>query len=447
MNEVEKIEGVFLQDLFDSFRAAQVGYCVLRNYHTLPESLGGSDLDLAVLPEQKQFVADIIIAVAARYHGVPIVDYVSSGRFIRILGCFNHCWWGVAIDLFWMMEYRGVEYIPSHQVIDRSKDYKGIKVARDEDAATIALVKELLSNGKTRKNYFPLLVEQYQCSGENALHLLKGTFDKITIQYFVSLLAAQDEKQEHITKLTNKLRKDVLCLGGSNQIEGMVRNFLWRLHRLVKPAGVSIAVLGTDGSGKTTLIDKIRPVLERAIHNEIQYEHLRPNWLPALGVATGKREAGNGEPVTNPHEQKPSGFLGSLIRLGYYTLDYGIGYWIAVYPRLVKRPHICLFDRYYYDFMIDPRRMRIALPKWLMRLVFFFSPRPRIVLCLGANPEVLFKRKPETSQEEVSRQIDELKALCLSDDRAYWIDTEKNPEKSAHDMLNLIKGSMSSRYF
>lgn len=443
----KKIEGLFLRELFSSIEARDLRYCVLRNYDPLPNSLGGSDLDLAVIPGQREQVAAVVLDVARNYGGRPIVDYTSSGRFIRLLGCHEGSWWGAAIDLFWMMEYRGVEYIPSCDVINRAVDYRGIKVARDDDAAVIALVKELLSNGKTRKTYFPDLAVVYSQGSESSLHLMHYTFEKETISLMGTMLAEGNDQPDAITDLAQQLRRDVFCSHGEQKIEGIVTNMLRRLRRLVKPAGFSIAVLGTDGSGKTTMINRIRPVLERAIHNKLQYEHLRPNWLPALGVVSGKREAGDGSPETNPHGQKPSGLVGSLIRLAYYALDYSVGYWIKVFPFLVKRPHICLFDRYYYDFLIDPRRMRIKLPKWVMRLVLLIIPRPDLILCLGADPEVIYQRKPETSLVEVSRQVDELRELCRFNENAFWVDTGGILEESECQILSLIRGSMGSRFY
>lgn len=445
INSEEK-EGEFLRDLFAAFEEADVGYCVLRNYTTLPDSFGGSDLDLAVLPEEKEQVADVVLSVAMLHGGVPIVDYVSSGRFIRILGGDDSSWWGAAIDLFWMMEYRGVEYISSQAVIERAKDYRGLKVARDDDAASIALVKELLSNGKTRKDYFPQLAAIYNSFGSDTLDLLEPTFSQESIQHLGEILSQGKDQPDVIKDLSERLRRDVFKNGSGSKTEGRIRNLIYRLHRVIKPAGFSIAVLGTDGSGKTTLIDYIRPVLEKAIHNTLDYQHLRPNWLPALGVATGKREAGDGSVVTDPHAQSASGFVGSLVRLTYYTLDYTLGYWRKIYPRLIKRPHICLFDRYYYDIITDPRRMRMALPSWVMKLAFKLAPRPQLILCLGADPKVIYSRKPETSLEEVGRQVQALKDLCKNDDRAFWVDTGKTIDESAHDMLHLIRGAMSSRY-
>ncbi len=442
----KKVEACFLGRLFEEFRTDGVSYCVLRNYEPLPESLGGSDLDLAVLPTQRKLAAEVVLGVAREFGGKAIVDYTSSGRFIRLLGCHAGVWWGAAIDLFWKMEYRGVEYISSGSVINRAVDHRGIRVALDEDAALIALIKELLSNGKSRKDYFPSLCSLYAEKGRGVLALMDHGFSDDAKEKLTDLLELRKEPQDRVANLVKILRKDVLSKALGRHACGALVNIWWRFKRILKPAGVSIALTGTDGSGKSTVINAITPVLTQALHSKVYYEHLRPNWLPALGVAAGKRAKGDGSPVTDPHSKKPSGFIGSLVRLAYYWLDYSVGYMRVVYPRLVRRAHITLFDRYYYDVIMDPRRMRISLPRWVMKMAFSLVPKPKLVICLGAAPEVLYARKPETSLEEVTRQVGELEAFARRTKNAVWVDTGQSLNGSVNEVLKAIQTTMASRY-
>lgn len=188
--------------------------------------------------------------------------------------------------------------------------------------------------------------------------------------------------------------------------------------------------MGTDGSGKSTVIEYITPWLESINAKGVHYEHLRPNWLPPLGAVAGKSSNKDSGPVLDPHGQKPSGFLGSLVRLGYYSLDYYVGYRRKIIRLCRNGGQVCLFDRYFYDIEIDPRRMRIALPTWILRGVLKLLPEPDLVLCLGAEPDVIYERKPETSLEEVTRQIKHLKSLCQKNKRAVWVDTGESIEAS-----------------
>ena len=51
--------------------------------------------------------------------------------------------------------------------------------------------------------------------------------------------------------------------------------------------GLTIAFIGTDGSGKSTIIDHVVPWLNSININGVHYEHLRPNWLPPLRALKG----------------------------------------------------------------------------------------------------------------------------------------------------------------
>lgn len=204
-----------------------------------------------------------------------------------------------------------------------------------------------------------------------------------------------------------------------------------------------VAFLGTDGSGKSTIINIVTPIIKEITGWDIHYEHLRPNYISSLGVALGKRtkqEEHNRGPVTDPHSLPPSGFVGSLLRLSYYMIDYTWGYFRKVYP---TKKVIWFFDRYYYDYLIDQRRARLSLPQWVLNIYGWFVPSPDLILCLGTDPDVIFKRKPETSLQEVERQVNFLRDFCKKHKNALWIDTgvsvEKSVEQTVSAIMNLLK--------
>jgi len=336
-------------------------------------------------------------------------------------------------------------YVSSEQMLERTKLYRNIRVAADCDVEVMALLKELVNNGKTRKDYLPNACDSFTQWGRQSLRILDETFSPELISNFENLLKSKEGRPADIKQVVSQLRSEIWRRHGLKQIPSLLKNVVARIKRLTNPPGFSMAVTGTDGAGKTTVINAISPILERSIHTSIKYEHMRPNWLKALGVAAGKREE-NANPVKDPHAQEASGLVGSLLRFGYYAVDYIVGYWIKVYPSLVKRVNFFLFDRYYYDVLLDPKRMRICLPQWLMRLILSVAPQPKLVLCLGGDPEVIYQRKPETSLAEVQRQVEALKKLCQSNRRAVWVDTGCSLDESRNKALHEIQKAMSMRY-
>ena len=203
--------------------------------------------------------------------------------------------------------------------------------------------------------------------------------------------------------------------------------------------------MGTDGSGKSTIIENIKPPLIDGFHNAIYYEHMRPNKLPSIARLLGSKEEFN-SPVTNPHGSKTSGFLGSLFRWSYYMLDYTFGFYLKIWPKKAIRSCVWIFDRYYYDYLIDPKRARIKLPQWIIKFGQLLIPEPDLIICLGTDAQVIHERKPELTLEEVERQVCALKKFCESHKRAVWIDTGKDIDTSTSDAIEAIINMMAKRF-
>ena len=209
---------------------------------------------------------------------------------------------------------------------------------------------------------------------------------------------------------------------------------------MIRPVGFCIAILGTDGSGKTTLLNKVMPVLGLCFHKSVRVQHLKPDLLPSLGRLRGVKNE-PGYVCRDPHVSKPSGFIGSLTRLTYLTTDYILGYWLKVRLHIAKLPvGLWIFDRYAYDILLDSRRFRIRLPRWIIKAYLFFVPKPDLIVCLGGDPEKIYARKPETSLEEVSRQVETLKRFVDQNHNAIWVDTTTTLDESAACFL---KGLLS----
>ncbi|MDG4554094.1 MAG: hypothetical protein P9E24_07590, partial [Candidatus Competibacter sp.] len=216
-------------------------------------------------------------------------------------------------------------------------------------------------------------------------------------------------------------------------------------HFLLSSNGtMMIAVLGTDGVGKSTVINAIKLVLDDATHGALEIKHLRPGLLPPLARLKGKQAVQIG-PVLDPHGSTPSGTLGSLFRLAYLMLDYVLGYWLVLRPKIAKSPMVILFDRYCYDMALDPRRFRISLPVGLVRGFIRLAPKPDIIICLYGNPAVIAARKKELPLEEVKRQTEALLAFAKQEPNAVLVSTEGTIEQARDDVLMALQNFCERR--
>lgn len=153
-----------------------------------------------------------------------------------------------------------------------------------------------------------------------------------------------------------------------------------------------VLVVGPDGAGKSTLIDE----LERQTGQPIARAHSRP------GLVAGRHT--QGDPVTNPHAERPRGHAVSLFKLGVLLLDTVVGTWLRWRP--IARKGLLVVERGWYDMAIDPRRYRlparlVPLVTWVGRLV----PKADVTVLLSGDPTAFHERKPEIGSDEVLRQL------------------------------------------
>jgi thymidylate kinase len=196
-----------------------------------------------------------------------------------------------------------------------------------------------------------------------------------------------------------------------------------------------IAILGSDGSGKSTVINQVTQNLS-SYFLKIAYIHLRPK----LGMEVDK----NTIPVTNPHSLKPHAWFISTVKIFYFLFDYSIGYLLKIRPLLFQSIFV-IFDRYYHDILVDPKRYRyggsMRLARWIGKLI----PKPGIVILLDAPPEVLQSRKQEVPFEETARQRLAYLDLVKEMKNGVVIDASQPLDKVVADTNKVILDYMAKR--
>lgn len=428
-----------LPQFFNALNSKSIQYCVLRNYQSLPESTGGSDLDIFINKKDATKFIKILSEISCKLGG-SITSVISSNICPRICILGNKgTGWGVMIDLHYdEISYRGYTILSNKNVWRNTFQYKGeISALNTKADALVGLFKELLNNGTCREKYF---IDFESLSLDEKF--LNEVFQDIQKPELIPILLETKNKsysKDEVNRLVKALNKSF----PKKKIDSLKK--ISKLSRLFKQPGYTIAFLGTDGSGKSTIIEKIKPTLNEAFHKAVYYEHMRPNKFPSIARLLGSKEEFNA-PVTNPHGSTTSGFIGSFLRWFYYTLDYTFGFYLKVWPKKAIRSCVWIFDRYYYDYLIDPKRGRIKLPQWLLKFGQFIIPEPDIILCLGTDAETIHNRKPELPLKEVERQVTALKKFCSSHKRAVWIDTGKNIDESSNDALEAIIEMMAKRF-
>jgi thymidylate kinase len=147
---------------------------------------------------------------------------------------------------------------------------------------------------------------------------------------------------------------------------------------------IIISLMGVDGSGKTTVAKKLIKQFKGS-----KYLHLKPYIL-----FKDRRTV-----IKNPHLQKRSSYILSILRLISWLISYKIFFFINQDQKMY------VFDRYAHDILIDPKRYKSKLPLNLTKFILKFFPKPNLWIFLNPPVKTIKSRKIELNDYELKYQI------------------------------------------
>lgn len=215
------------------------------------------------------------------------------------------------------------------------------------------------------------------------------------------------------------------------------RTFSW--NYITSPTGFSIGFTGPDGSGKTTVIDRTIERFGDVFKPAHVYYHFRPSLfgnISDVAYSAGiKKEVDKN--YSDPHRGGKTSKLSSLARLGYYSIDYLVGYFLKVKSK-TRITRLVIFDRYYTDIICDSRRSRIYLPpKFLNLWRKLLIPSLDYNILLTASEDTILERKKELTAEgirDINSKIDYLEGK-----KGYLkVMNEDTPDEAVTKILNHI---------
>jgi len=435
-----RAESDFLCKFFSVLNENGVSYAVMRNHETLPYSCRDTDLDVLVNPDHGRSFLSILKKVIADSEATLLGETSAPGfRKVFVLGKnskYAEHWWGLRLDVNIGLKYKGLSLLNDSHPLSTTI-HNDIYVLSDGFSAVLGVLKEVLNNGVIPERYVKTARSFVTTEWESVEKLLMPMGDNSLALIKKAIMDKPRGEKALCIGIRNSFFRHVLSDRPLEFVRGRAHSMGSRILRYLSPSGTVVAILGADGAGKSTIIDSIKPFLDQATHNAVVVRHLRPNFLPPLSKFKGGNKATFG-PVTDPHGSRPSGSLGSLIRISYATLNYVLGYWFETRFQIAKQPNVVIFDRYAYDMGIDPARFRISLPPSVTRAFVRLAPKPDLIFCLIGSPGVLVARKRELPLEEVARQVEALKAFTQKERRAIAINTENSVEDCSNQILQSL---------
>lgn len=444
-------KGALLRDAVSALERAGVRLCVLRGYRGYPEAIGDD--------------VDAICEDPAR---IPRV--LDGQGDIRVLQVLEH-------ETTFYYLYRWEDGRPVFVTLDVSKDYG--------HRGRVFLGGEEFLEGRRPFGFFHVPSAELEFVSYLIRKILQGSLDE-SRAHRLSGLYREDPGgcARQLARFFAPSDADLLAeaarTGGWDPVrarmEGLRRALLsgadrgrplaavryWtgvlrrRAGRVLRPPGLTVAFMGTDGSGKSTVMARVERDLGPAYWGRKQY-HKRPlsspfRWVRRYGLRPprpGGRKGGGGEGRAatgfDPHALPSRGMAYSLAKLAFWWADFVVlGYAVEIFPRLT-RLSLLLFDRYYHDLLVDPRRYHYGGPMWPARLVGKFVPQPHLAILLDAPPEVLRGRKQELPLEEVTRQREAYLELVRGLPNGHVVDTSRPLEEAVVEVEKIILDFVAGR--
>lgn len=425
-----------------------IRYFVLRNYHGLPEVNTSKDVDIIIEPgyleKALKSMMDVYKDNNCKYYYRQDLARLHCMHGMSLTDRF-----GIHIDIIEGYLSKGYEIFTFDELYEHTTWYKGFCVMDDYfEGFMIFIYKQFgYKKIKLKDSYKEAIVASYSLYKD---HFTKD-LAKLTSESYAKQMGEAIEKRDFdviISKapeMTKMLRRYATRKAPVKTLINYVKFikqkiFIYTINR--KKLEKTFAILAPDGTGKTTFLDALLEKIDYYYVNNpddmrCHVYHFRPNIFPNLG-AVGEKTMKIEQDVdfTNPHRAKAANPVSSFVRMLYYMLDYILGWFLCV-GNDVKFDRFSVFDRYSYDFIVDPGRIRINLPLWIRKALVALTPKPKTVFLLKASPEVIYSRKQELTLEEIREQSERYDAL-VKNKRFVIIDAEQSPEKMAEDAIEII---------
>jgi thymidylate kinase len=416
----------FFGHLFRLLDAHGVRYCVLHAWERIPQEVV-SDVDLAIHPADRSKLAKIF-GLLRDMGFVPIQCFhYSVGGFYFVFSWFDGCTLqSVPLDIIFQHWRSGLSVLRVEDLLARRQRFKDLWIPSLEDQFAYLLAKRTWK-GKASEE---------QASGLKDLveRLGRPAAERIASQIFPGewsnrIVAACLDGS--IAPLLRSVRKYPWLVAVVRHPLALIRYTVGQSIRIARrlrhPTGLLIAVVGPDGSGKDTVINALRSQLSSGFRRVKQF-HWRPHLL------FPKK---NAPAVTSPHASPPrSAILSSFYLLGF-VLDYWLGYVLSIRPAIF-RSNLVIFDRYFYDVIVDPRRSRFGGPSWLPRWLARLVHRPDLILLLDADENLMYTRKKELPVEELRRQRQAYRDVLLKKFSTRVISTNEEVSRSVEGATSVV---------
>ncbi|MBI1224936.1 MAG: hypothetical protein GC192_06830 [Bacteroidetes bacterium] len=310
------------------------------------------------------------------------------------------------LDLLSALVRKQFSYLPNHYLLANLQRNGGIVTYTPQ----VLLEHVLFFNFLNHAGLPPKYVQYF---GAMSIAEQKKLVNFINVKYGTSFA---DFQGMSIFKKTEKARfLTYLRSQPENRLIARIRNYadylasqFWN-KKIPTPRIVTFS--GVDGAGKSTLLNDLKTVLTERLGQRVVTLRHRPSLLPILSAITHGKQAAEARATTQlPRQGNNGSTLSSLLRFGYYYADYFFGQ-VYIWLRYLLPGYTVVYDRYYFDFIVDGKRSNISLSENLPRFFFRFLAKPGLNIFLHASPDTILQRKKELPRADIEQMTMQYMAL------------------------------------
>lgn len=425
--------------IINEFNTRKIEYVILHSYEQFPYVFE-SDIDIA-------------IHTSTVDGAINILENILEPTDWRIIQCWRHEFYAVdciisngqeflQVDFCIHYERNGRILLDVEELVRGRKENKTFFVPDPSIEFTYILIKKVLKKEFKERSKRQLLaltknMDESQC--RETINMLSRYFGTRGAKEIFALCS--DNRFDDID--FNKASATILKATSNivQNLEYQIFEVLRKVTRIFNPTGLFVVVLGADGSGKSTITELFEKKYKNSFRNIFHY-HSRVRVLNDLG----KYNKNECQDVSQPHSHKrqASKFI-SLIKLGYYMLDYLIGNFIITKAKI--KSSLVVIERYFYDYYIDNKRYNLKLSPTFIKKFGCFVKKPDVIFVFWGDSEILYQRKQEISVKEINRQIEEMRKNFGNENTTYFVNTTDNDvEDCVEFMIQTCNNILRKRF-
>lgn len=406
---------------------ARIDYVITNGYKDFFNNVN-SDNDVDILFKRNDFITiEKTIKKFCIQEDFKIVQIYHQEVYAKNIFLYNSKTQEILnLDIYGKLHKNNFEYFSENEIFENKSTYKGISILAAHHEFFQYFIKKL-TKGDLSTPVFEYLKELYLKDKKQCLTTLKNQLAKT---HKIVGKAFSNYEIDLILKERTQILKDVKKASVSFIFK--LKDNIRILKRIINPTGISIAFLGPDGSGKTTVINGLTS--SDLPFRKTDYFHLKPIYA---------KDSSN-EVTTDPHKFKPYSSLKSYAKLFYFLYQYNFGWIKNIIPLKIKSSLI-IFDRYFDDVIADNKRYRYGGKNFIAKFFRLFIKKPALYFVLVTDAKIIYKRKQEVAFTELESQISKYRSL-VDNDRYFEIDVNESPSIIVRNVSRILMQKMNERY-